>query len=139
MKLYKPLFSIIIIIIQLILSVKSYFDFVEWGKNNAELDGLINRHFLGDSLFLFILIIGLYEMMNKPSLLKTLLRIFLVCIILGTQFSALIPIKDFYFGVYNTAWFATAITFILILVRIGKYGIEKIKKRNANRTQKASR
>ena len=133
MKLYNPLFSIIIIIVQLILSVKSYFDFVEWGRNNAELDGLINRHFLDDSLFLFVLIIGFYEMMNKPSLLKTLLRIFLVCIIFGTQFSAIIPIKDFYFGVYNTAWFAAVIIFILILVRFGKYGFEKMKKRNASR------
>lgn len=105
-------------------------------EKNAELDGLINRHFLGDSLFLFVLIIGLYKMMNKPSSLKTGLRMFLVYIILGTQFSVLIPMKDFYFGVYNTAWFVAAITFILILVRFGKYGLEKIKKETQTERRK---
>lgn len=121
LKLYKPLFSIILIIAQLILSLKSYSDFVKWGIQNPELDKLIYRYFLGDSLFLFVLIIGFYEILTKPSLFKTLIRIFLVCIILGTQFSELIPIEGFYFGVYNTAWFSTGVVVFLILIRIGKH------------------
>jgi hypothetical protein len=135
-KLYKPLFSIIVILTQLILSLKRYYDYVEWGKANPELDGLINRYFLGDSLFLFVLIIGLYEMLNKPSWFKTAIRIFLVCIILGTQFSELIPIDQFYFGVYNTAWFSAVVALVLILIRFGKYCIGKINDRKLN---KASR
>ena len=121
---------------QLALSIKSYFDFVAWGKANSELDGLINRIFHGDSLFLFVLTIGLYEMITKPSWFKTAIRIYLVCIVLGTQFSGLIPIDQFYFGVYNTAWFSALVAFILILIRIGKYSIGKI---NDKKLNKASR
>jgi hypothetical protein len=136
MKLYKPLFSIIIIIIQLILSIVSYYDFVTWGKANSELDGLISRIFHGDSLFLFVLVIGFYEMQTKPSWFKTVIRILLVSIVLGTLFSGLIPIDQFYFGVYNTAWFSAVVAIVLILIRIGKYSVEKINDKNLN---KASR
>jgi len=136
MKLYKPLFSIIVIIMQLILSIVSWFDFVAWGEANSELDGLISRIFHGDSLFLFVLIIGFYEMQTKQNWFKTAIRIFLVCIVLGTQFSGLIPIDQFYFGVYNTAWFSAVVALFLILIRIGKYGIGKI---NDKKLNKASR
>lgn len=119
MKVYKPLFSIIVIITQLILSLISYYDFVEWGKANPELNSHICRTFLEDNLFVFVLIIGFYEMLTKPSFFKTLIRIFLVCIILGTSFSEFIPIDDFYSGVYNTAWFSAVIAVLLIVIRIG--------------------
>lgn len=112
----------------MILSLKSYADFVEWGIKNKELNQLIDRYFLGDSLFLFVLIIGFYEIFTKPSLFKTLIRIFLACIVLGTQFSELIPIEGFYFGVYNTAWFSAIVVVLLIFIRIGKYGLRKDKK-----------
>jgi hypothetical protein len=125
MKFYKPVFSIIVILIQLILSVKEYFKLQEWKKANPELDSLINLNITYDSLFLFIFIIGIYEMLTKPSWFKTAIRIFLVCIILGTEFSSLILIDGFYYGVYNTAWFSAVVAFVLILVRIGKYRIEK--------------
>lgn len=139
MKFYKPLFSIIIIIMQLILSIVSWFDFVAWGEANSELDGIISRIFHGDSLFLFVLIIGLYEMLTKPSWFKTAIRMFLLCLVLGTQFSGLIPIDQFYFEVYNTAWFSAVVAFILILVKFGKYGIEKLTEWKSSKTQKASR
>jgi len=133
MKFYKPLFSIVIIFIQLILSIVSWFDFVAWGKANSELDGLISRIFYGDNLFLFVLIIGFYEVLTKPSWFKTAIRIFLVCIILGMQFSGFIPIDQFYFGVYNTAWFSAVVAFVLILVKFGKYGIDKITERKSRK------
>jgi VIT1/CCC1 family predicted Fe2+/Mn2+ transporter len=136
MKFHKPLFSFLIILIQLILSVVSYIDFVAWEKGNPEFVEHINRIFHEDSLFLFVLIIGFYEMQTKPSWFKTAIRIFLVCIILGTQFSGLVPIAQFYFGVYNTAWFSTVVVVVLILTRIGKYSIGKINNKNLN---KASR
>jgi hypothetical protein len=139
MKFYKPIFSIIVVIIQLILSTVSYFEFIAWGKANPELDGLINRIFHGDSLFLFVLIIGLYEMLTKPSWFKSAIRIFLLCIVLGTQFSEHIPIDQFFFGVYNTAWFSAVVAFVLILVKFGRYGIEKLTEWKTNRAQKASR
>ena len=125
MKFYKPQFSIIIIIIQLILSVIAYFDFVEWGIDNPELDGLINRHFLEHKLFLFVLIIGLYEMINKPSLLKILLRIFLVCILIGTQI--LVTFHLF----YNAAWFTAIVLLILILIQFGIYIYKNINSKSA--------
>lgn len=136
MKFYKPLFSIIVILIQLILSVKECFKLQEWKKANPELDSLINLNITYDSLFLFVFIIGIYEMLTKPSWFKTVIRIFLVCIILGTEFSDFIPIDQFYYGVYNTAWFSALVAIVLILVRIGKYGFGKINDRKLN---KASR
>ena len=136
MKFYKPLFSIIVILIQLILSIKDYFKLQEWKKANPELDSLINLVTQYDTFFLFVLIIGIYEILTKPSWFKTLIRIFLVCIVLGTEFYELIPIEDFKSGIYNTTWFSAVVAIILILIRIGKYGIEKINNRKLN---KASR
>lgn len=100
---------------------------------NPELWELISYRTTYDSLFLFVLIIGIYEMTTKPSLFKTLVRAFLVCIILGTQFSGLVPIEDFYSGVYNTAWFSAVLAFMLILTRIGRDTV------NRNKLKKASR
>jgi len=135
-KFYKPLFSIIAILIQLILSFKEYFKLQEWRKANPELDSIINLIITYNSLFLFVFIIGIYEMQTKPSWFKTVVRIFLVCIILGTEFSNFIPIDQFYYGVYNTAWFSAVVTAVLTLVRIGKYSFEKI---NDWKLNKASR
>ncbi|WP_301162010.1 hypothetical protein [uncultured Winogradskyella sp.] len=130
MKFYKPLFSVIVIIIQLILSLKLHSEHIEWAKEmektDPELFGLICYNITYDSLFLFVLIIGFYEMLVKPSWYKNLIRIFLVCIVLGTTFSEFIPINQFYFGVYNTAWFSAVVAIVLILVRIGKYSFGKI-------------
>ena len=136
MKFYKPLFSIIVIIIQLILSIKEYYKLQEWKIANPELDSLVSHYITYDSLFLFVFIIGIYEMLTKPSWFKTAIRIFLVCIILGTEFSDFIPIDQFYYGVYNTAWFSTIVAIVLILVRIGKYSFGKI---NDWKLNKASR
>ena len=116
MKLYKPLFSTLVIVVQLILSIKDYFELQEWKKTNPELDSIINLVIHYNTLFLFVLIIGVYEMLIKPSWFKNLIRILLVGIVLGYQFSGLIPVEDFKFGVYNTAWFSAVIAFILILV-----------------------
>lgn len=134
MKFYKPLFSIIVIIIQLILSIKEYYKHQEWKIANPELDSLVSHYITYDSLFLYVFIIGIYEMLTKPSWFKTAIRIFLVCIILGTEFSDFIPIDQFYYGVYNTAWFSAVIAIVLILVRIGKYSFEKISDRKLNKS-----
>ena len=136
MKFYKPLFSIVIIIIQLILSIKEYYNLQQWKMENPELDSFVSHYITYDSLFLFVFIIGIYEMLTKPSWFKNLIRIFLVCIILGTEFSDFIPIDQFYYGVYNTAWFSAVVAIVLILVRIGKYSFGKINDRKLN---KASR
>ena len=140
MKFYKPLFSIITILIQLILSLKHHYEHIKWTekmeKTDPEIFGLIYYNTTYTSLFIFVFIIGLYEMLTKPSWFKTVIRIFLVCIILGTTFSDFIPIDQFYFGVYNTAWFSAIVAIVLILVRIGKYSFGKINDRKLN---KASR
>lgn len=128
MKIYKPFFSIIIILIQLILSLNDYYGLQEWRKANPELDGLINLVIHYDTLFLFVLSIGIYEMLTKPGLNKKLIRGFLVIIVFGYHFSGLIPIKDFKYGIYNTAWFLGCSSFLLILIQITKYVIEKITK-----------
>ena len=130
MKLYKPLFSIIIILTQLILSLTDYYNYIKWEKDN--LNSLICRPFHGDSLFCFVLIIGLYEMLTKPGGFKKIIRILLIITLLGTQFSYLIPINDFYFGVYNTAWFSAIIALILITVKFLK-AIIKTKKETIRR------
>ncbi len=136
MKFYKPLFSITVIIVQLILSLKEYYQLQEWKKANPELDSLINLVIQYDTLFLFVLIIGIFEILTKPNWFKTLIRIFLVCIVLGTEFSGLIPIEGFKSGIYNTAWFSAIVAIVLILIRIGKVGIEKM---NIKKLNKASR
>ena len=138
MKFYKPLFSIIVIIIQLILSLKHHFEHLKWAdemeKNDPELFGLICYNTTYTSLFFFVFIIGLYEMLIKPSWFKTVIRIFLVCIIIGTEFSNFIPIDQFYFGVYNTAWFSAVVAFILTLWKIVKNADEKwAEKKKASR------
>ena len=94
-------------------------------RENPDLYELISIGVHYDTLFLFVLIIGFYEMITKPSWIKTGLRIFLICIILGTQFSGLIPIEGFYFGVYNTAWFSAVVAGFLILARIGQKSFGK--------------
>jgi hypothetical protein len=106
--------------------VKDYYEFQEWREANHELDSILDLVIHYDTLFLFILITGIYEMLEKPSWFKTAIRIFLVCIVLGTQFPGFIPIEDFYSGVYNTAWFLAVIAVILIIIRIGKYAVEKL-------------
>ncbi|OAB79045.1 hypothetical protein [Cochleicola gelatinilyticus] len=140
MKFYKPFFSIITILIQLMLSLKHHYEHIKWTeemkKTDPELFGLICYNTTYTSLFIFVCIIGFYEMLTKPSWFKTIIRIFLVCIILGTTFSDFIPIDQFYYGVYNTAWFSAVVTIVLILVRIGKYSFGKINDRKLN---KASR
>ncbi|GAB5399267.1 MAG: hypothetical protein Aureis2KO_08520 [Aureisphaera sp.] len=126
MKLYKPVFSILVIIVQFILSLNDYYELQEWRKANPELDSIINLLITYDTLFLFVFIIGFYEMLTRPGRFKMIIRIFLVCIILGTQFSEFVPIDSFYFGVYNTAWFSAVVAVPLILFRLGKYLFEKI-------------
>ncbi|TYA84240.1 hypothetical protein [Seonamhaeicola marinus] len=130
MKFYKPLFSIVVILIQLCLSILAHFNHMQAMEKlkteNPELYELIDLHVTYDFLFLFVLVIGFYEMTTSPSLIKTLIQIFLVCIILGAQFSEIIPIKGFYYGVYNTAWFSSGMALVLILVRIGKYSFEEV-------------
>lgn len=134
MKFYKPLFSIVIILIQLALSFKEYFKLQEWKKENPEIDSLINLNITYDSLFLFVLIIGIYETLTKPSWFKTAIRIFLICIILGTEFSGFVPIDQFYFGVYNTAWFSAVVAFILALWKILRNADDKwAEKKKASR------
>lgn len=128
MKLHNPLFSIIVILIQLILSIKDYFELQEWKKANPEFDSLISLVIHYDTLFLFVLIIGIYEMLTKPSRFKTLIRIFLVCIVLGTEFSGLVPIEGFKSVVYNTAWFSAVVSVVLILAQIGKTTNRKLSK-----------
>jgi hypothetical protein len=65
-------------------------------------------------------------MLTKPSLNKKLIRIFLVFIILGYHFSGLIPIENFKYGIYNTAWFSGFSAFLLILIQTAKHIIVKI-------------
>ena len=120
MKIHNPKFSIIVILAQLVLSIKNYIDFKNWGKENPEIDELVNRIFYGDLLFLFVAIIGLFEMMTKPGRFKTMIRIFLICIVLGAEFARVVPIEDFFFAVYNTAWFSAAFTGILIMASLFK-------------------
>ncbi|WP_025665355.1 hypothetical protein [Aquimarina megaterium] len=104
----------------MILSLKDHYQFLETKNANPELFELINYRITYDTLFLFVLIIGFYEMLTKPGWFKTIIRIFLVCIVLATQLSGFIPIEDFYYGVYNTAWFSSVVVFILALWKIMK-------------------
>lgn len=119
----------------MILSLTDHFNLLEAKKANPELFELIHYYTTYDTLFIFVLIIGFYEMLTKPSWFKTFIRVFLICILLGTEFSGLIPIKDFYYGVYNTAWFSAAVAIVLILIKIGKFIIQKItfKKQHQNK------
>ena len=139
MKLYKPLFSIVIIVIQLILSLKDYYYFVKWAEDNPELNRLATRYFLGDSLFLFVLIIGLYEMRTSHLQFKKIIRILLACIILAQFVAPVTGIGDIFYAAYNTAWFSAIVAVILFIFFIGKYSIKKITKRKQNSAEKASR
>jgi len=50
---------------------------------NPELYGLINSSITYETLFLFVLIIGTYNVLTKPSWLKNSIRIVLICILVG--------------------------------------------------------
>jgi hypothetical protein len=89
--------------------------------SNPELHGLININTTYETIFLFILIIGIYEALTKPSWLKNSIRILLICIIVGISFSDLIPVNNLYSAVYNTVWFFATAAFILILIKILYY------------------
>ena len=110
--------------------MKDYYELQEWRKANPELDALINLVIHYDTLFVFVLLIGIYEMLTKPNLNKKLIRLTLVIIVFGYHFSGLIPIEDFKYGIFNTAWFLGFSAFVLILAQISKYIIEKITSRN---------
>lgn len=136
MKLYNPLFSIIVIFVQLILSIKNYYQFQEWKKANPELDAVINIITHYDTLFLSVLVIGIYEILTKPSWMKNLLRILLIGIVLGYEFSGLIPIEDFRFGVYNSACFLAVASVILFLFRIENYSNGSKNDKNLNKANR---
>jgi hypothetical protein len=110
--------------------MKGYYELQEWRKANPELDALVNLVIHYDTLFVFVLLIGIYEMLTKPSLNKKLIRLTLVIIVFGYHFSGLIPIEDFKYGIFNTAWFLGFLAFVLILAQVSKYIIEKITSRN---------
>lgn len=136
MKIYNPLFSIFIIALQLILSLKDYYKLQEWKIANPELDSLANLVVHYDTLFLFVLIIGVYEILTKPSWFKNLIRVFLAGIVLGYQFSGLIPIEGFKFGVYNTAWFSAVASGFLILIKIGEFNFRNKNDKKLNKVIK---
>ncbi|GHC65379.1 hypothetical protein SAMN05421855_1176 [Ulvibacter litoralis] len=92
---------------------------------NPELDSIIDLSIRYDTLFLFVLIIGIYEMLTKPSWFKTFIRILLICIVLSYNFLGFIPIEDFRSGIYNVAWFSAFVALVLILFQLVKYGIRK--------------
>ena len=118
LKFYQPIFSIIIIVFQLILSVLDYFEFQEWKKSQNKIYELLNVVVRYDKIFLFVLTIGIYEMLTKPSMQKIIIRVLLICIVLGYNLAEFIPINDFESGVYNAAWFLAIISFALIAVQI---------------------
>ena len=134
MKLYKPLFSSLVIVLQLILSIKDYFELQKWKKENPELDALLNLVIRYDTLFLSVLVIGVNEMFTKPSWLKILLRVLLITIVLGYEFSEMIPIENFGSGVYNSSCFLAAVSVILFLFRIEKHSLGKKNIKNPNKT-----
>ena len=117
MKLYKPLFSIVMIAIQLIISVIDYLEFTNWIDANPE----ICASSYGVSIFLFVVVIGLYEMMTKSNWFKTTIRLLLIGIVLGAELAEFIPIDHFFFAVYNTAWFSATVAILLIFFSILKY------------------
>tara|TARA_A100000171_G_scaffold50794_2_gene63139 strand:- start:35 stop:406 length:372 start_codon:yes stop_codon:yes gene_type:complete len=123
----------------LILSLIGHLQYLEWveemEKQNPELIGLISPSRTYGTLSIFVILIGFYEMTTKPTWIKIIIRIFLVCIVLGATFSGLIPIDGFYDGVYNTAWFSATIALFLLIIRFGKY----IKNRETDKHKKASR
>lgn len=125
MKLNKPIFSLSIIAAQLVFSLIEHYNFVQWGKENPELDALVQRHFYGDSLFAFVLVIALCEMGTANGLFKTLMRLLLIGIVFGIQLSGLVPIEDFFHGVYNTAWFSAYLALAVLVVRTVKFIIAK--------------
>ena len=128
MKFHKPLFSVITILIQLVISIRSHYKHIETlselKKSNPELAELICISTTYKTLFIAVFIIGFYEMQTKSNRIKIAFRIALTGIVLGALFSEFIPIDQFYFGVYNTACFialfAVFLTFRRVIKRIKK-------------------
>ena len=92
---------------------------------NPDLYGVISVHTKYEILFISVLIIDIYEITTKLGWYKKAIRFFLIGIILGMEFSGLIPIRDFDLGVYHTASFSAVVASFLLLIRVGKYGLRK--------------
>jgi len=121
MRLHRPLFSIVVILAQTLFSLEDYFEIRAWREANPSLDALLNMVIRYDTILLFVVLIGVCEMLTSPCALKKILRLVLVIILLGYNFSAYIPIDDFNSAVYNSAGFVAMLSYFLIVFTIGKY------------------
>jgi hypothetical protein len=126
MKLHKPLFSTILILIQLLFAVNEHIQHQNWKKENPDIEGIICFYLLYPELFLFVLIIGVFEMLTKPGWFKTMVRILLAGIVVGAELSKLAPINQLYHGFFNTAGVCALIAFVWLLFRFWKFGYRKI-------------
>ena len=118
MKIYNPAFSIVVVAIQFLLSLLDHFKLQQWKELNPGIDSIISLIANYKTFFIFILIIGVSEILTKPSLLKNVVRALLVCLVLGYNLSFLLPIEDFKSGVYNTAWCFSIAAVLLIATQI---------------------
>jgi len=115
MKLHKPLFSIIIIFIQFIITAISYISFQSWFKKQNP-DSLISFGWSGSKLFLAVLIIALFEMTSSNNFIKNIVQTLLVFIIF-IQIGPNDIRNDFCHLMSETTLLLALIALILLLIK----------------------
>ena len=110
MKIYNPILSTLLITVQFIFSWLDHTEVKKWQALNPTLDGVIQFQYLYQQFFLYVLVIGVFEIFTKPGLLKKAIRILLITVIATYQLAPFLPVDK---GAYFTA---EILAFGLILV-----------------------
>jgi len=112
MKLHQPLFSAVIILIQLIITIVSYINFQSWLKSQDSL--ICSFGWTGDELFFAVLILALFEMTSNIEWVKSIIQT-LLALIIFVQIGPNDIRNDFYELMEVTAFVSAFISILFFL------------------------
>jgi hypothetical protein len=117
MKLYRPVFHIVIVLINTGISFMSYLRHQVWINNTAPgLLELIEVWFNGWSFLGFVSMIALASLINTNKFLAKLASYILIVITVGRIVECIVPSNDLFWALYNTAWFSAFVALIYVIV-----------------------
>ncbi len=131
LKIYNPLFALLLVLLQTVITVIKYYYYVSWGKQFPDLDAIISRVFDEHEFLLFIIVIGLLEVTQQKSKAKIFIRALMVLLIILNAFAYLIPVEGIIYGVHNVAAIISLICLGLLIRRITQTYKQKKAKTNS--------
>jgi hypothetical protein len=118
MKLYRPVFHIVIVLINTGIFFMSYLRHQVWINNTAPgLLELIEVWFNGWSFLGFVSMIAFASLTNTDKFLAKLAIKILIAITVGCIVEIIVPSNDLFWDPYNTAWFSA----FVVLFPLVKY------------------